>query len=145
MTAETQAATPVAQRRRRPSTGGLSLKLDADQRPGHTRRWVNGDPMRIRQMEELGYTIVADKAEGQGSRRTEGLGTKITRHAGRDQEGKPFQAVLMETPTELYAEGEADKEKSREAFEETIRRGQKTEDTPEGAYIPSRSSITHTG
>jgi hypothetical protein len=144
MTAETQAATPVAQRRRRASTGGLSLKLDAQEKPGMVRRFVNGDPLRIQQMEELGYTVVSDRA-GEGKSRTDGMGTRITRHAGRDSEGKPFQAVLMETPAELYAEGEAEKESTRTAFEETIRRGLKTDDTPDGAYIPSRSTITHSG
>lgn len=143
MTAETQAV-PAAQRRRRATTGGHSLKLDAEQRPGYVRRFVNGDPMRIMRMKELGYSEVSDKA-GEGKSRTDGMGTRIARHAGRDQEGKPFQAILMETPDPLYAEGEAEKEEARKAFEETIRRGKKTEDTPDGAYIPSRSTITHSG
>jgi hypothetical protein len=143
-TAPTEAV-PVAQRRRRPSVGGTyALKLDAPQRPGWVRRWVNGDPMRIRHMEELGYSVVSEAA-GEGSKRTEGLGTRITRHAGRGEEGKPFQAVLMETPDDLYAEGTAEKESGRQAFEESIRRGARTEDTPDGAYIPSRNSITQSG
>ena len=140
-----QEATPQPQRRRRASTGGLSLKLDAEQRAGYKRRWVNGDPVRIRQMEELGYSIVSEKAQAEGKNRTEGLGTIISRHAGRDKDDKPFQAVLMETPDNLFAEGETEKETGREAFEESIRRGAKTEDTPDGAYLPSRSSITHSG
>lgn len=144
MAEETQAAQPVAQRRRRASTGGLSLKLDANARPGYVRRWVNGDPLRIRQMEELGYTVVSERA-GEGKARTDGQGTRITRHAGRDAENKPFQAVLMETPVDFYAEGEADKEAGRKTFEETIHRGARTENTPDGAYIPSRSQITHSG
>jgi hypothetical protein len=37
-------ATPPARRRPRASTGGFSLKLDAEQRPGFVRRFVNGDP-----------------------------------------------------------------------------------------------------
>jgi len=136
-------AVPTPQRRRRPSVGGFALKLDAEQRPGYTRRFVNGDPLRIKQMEELGYTIVS--GPGEGKSRTEGMGSTITRHAGRDAEGKPFHAVLMETPNDLYAQGEREKEQERAKFEESIRRGMKTEDTPEGAYIPSRSSITHSG
>lgn len=144
MTAETEAATPVAQRRRRASTGGPALKLDAEQRPGFTRRWVNGDPIRLQQMEELGYAPVSDPA-GTGKSRSDGGGTRITRHAGKDGEGKPFQAVLMETPNNLYAEGEAEKETGRKTFEESINRGLRTDDTPEGAYIPSRSTINHSG
>lgn len=144
MSTQENIATPKAQRRRRASVGGLALKLDAPQREGYVRRWVNGDPLRIARMEELGYTRVSEAA-GEGKSRTDGLGTRITRHAGRDEDGKPFQAVLMETPVEFHHEGEAEKEAGRKSFEETIRRGLKTEDTPEGAYIPSRSSITHSG
>lgn len=141
MTDESQApAVPAPQRRRRPSTGGFALKLDAEQRPGFKRRFVNGDPMRIAAMEELGYSVVSGVAP-EGKRRTEGMGTAISRHAGRDGEGKPFQAVLMETPDELFAQGEAEKETGRQKFEEAIRRGLKTEDTPDGAYIPSASLI----
>jgi hypothetical protein len=139
----TREATPAPQRRRRPSTGGFALKLDAEQRPGFTRRFVNGDPMRIKAMEDLGYSIVS--GPGEGKSRTESMGSTISRHAGTDTQGKPFQAVLMETPNDLYAQGEAEKEEGRAAFEETIRRGAKTQDTPEGAYLPSRSTITHSG
>jgi len=141
---DTAQAVPVQKRRRRASVGGFALKLDAEQKPGMVRRFVNGDPMRIKAMEDLGYSIVSDPA-GEGKRRTDGLGSRITRHAGKDKQGSPYQAVLMETPVELYAEGEAEKEQGREAFEETIRRGMKTEDTPDGAYIPSRSTINHSG
>lgn len=138
-------ATPAPQRRRRSSVGGHALKLDAEQRPGYKRRFVNGDPMRIKAMEELGYSVVT--AAGADKNRTEGLGSAISRHAGLDAQGRPFHAVLMETPDDLYVQGEAEKEEGRRQFEETIRRGLRTEDTPDGAYIPqgSRSSITHSG
>lgn len=137
-------ATPEPQRRRRASVGGFSLKLDADERPGHKRRFVNGHPQRIQMMEELGYQIV-QTATAEGTMRTQGLGSTVARHAGIDNEGKPYQAVLMETPDHLYAQGETEKEDGRKAFEETIRRGMKTDDTPDGAYIPSPSQISRTG
>lgn len=137
-------ATPERQRRRRASAGGFALKLDATERPGFTRRFVNADPRRIQRMKELGYSIVSD-AEGDDRNRTDGLGATISRHAGTDAEGKPFHTILMETPNKLYEEGELEKEAERKKFEETIHRGLKTEDTPDGAYIPSRSSITHSG
>lgn len=143
---KTGAATPEPQRRRRASTGGFRLKLDAEQRPGFTRRFVNGTPERLREMEDLGYSVVSGAASD-GRKRTDGLGSTISRHAGRDDEGKAYQAVLMETPNDLYAQGEAEKEDGRKAFEETIRRGLKTKDTPDGAYVPSGagSTINHTG
>jgi len=135
------------QRRRRASTGGFALKLDAEQRPGFTRRFVNGDPARIREMEELGYTLVADKADrASGKTRTDGLGTRISRHAGKQETGEPMQAYLMETPDTLHAQGVAEKEDARKPFEEAIRRSADTTGQVEGAYAPStRSSINHSG
>lgn len=138
---DTGQATPPRERRRRASVGGHALRLDAPERPGWKRRWVNGDPLRVKRMEELGYSVVADPAS-EGNKRTDSLGTRITRHAGRDDEGKPYQTILMETPDDLYAQGEAEKEDGRKAFEEAIRKGRKTEDTPEGAYIPGGAPNT---
>ena len=144
MTTENDTTTPTLQRRRRASTGGLHLKLDAEQRTGHQRRFVNGTPERIAEMRELGYVPVTGTAP-EGKRRTQGLGSAISRHAGLDGQGKPYQAVLMETPDHLYEQGVAEKEDGRKAFEETIRRGLKTDDTPDGAYIPSPSQISRSG
>lgn len=140
-------AVPKRERRLRPGVGGFAQKLDAPERPGWVRRWVNGDPLRIQRMEQLGYSLVAETA-GEGSKRTEGLGSRITRHAGKDENGKPYHTVLMETPADLYQQGEAEKEEVlRKPFDEAIRRGQDTQKEPiEGAYTPStRSSITHSG
>jgi hypothetical protein len=144
MTQETP-ATPEPQRRRRPSTGGFALKLDAPARPGYTRRFVNGDPARIQAMEELGYSFVSQPAS-EGKARTDGQGTRITRHAGKFESGAPMQAVLMETPDNLYLEGVAEKETARKPFEDAIRRSADTTGEVEGAYAPStRSTITNSG
>lgn len=137
-------ATPELQRRRRSSVGGQALTLDAETRPGFQRRFVNATPKRLAEMRELGYVPV-EGAEPEGKRRTQGLGASISRHAGIDTQGKPYQAVLMETPDQLFEQGEAEKEDGRKAFEETIRRGLKTEDTPDGAYIPTARALTHSG
>jgi len=135
---------PQGQRRRRASTGGFALKLDAPERPGYVRRFVNGDPARIHRMEELGYTLVSEPA-GEGSSRTDALGTRIARHAGKDENGAPFQTYLMETPKEEYAFGELDKEDARKPFEEAIRRSADTTGQVEGAYQPGQSTIRHSG
>jgi hypothetical protein len=145
MTQETP-ATPEPQRRRRPSTGGFALKLDAPTRPGYVRRFVNGDPARIAEMHELGYSFVTDPVSAEGKARTDGKGTRITRHAGKLDSGAPMQAVLMETPDKLHAEGLAEKETARKPFEDAIRRSQDTTGQVEGAYAPStRSTITNSG
>ncbi len=122
MTAETTEATPRHQRRERGSVGGLTLKLDAPQRPGYRRRWVTMDPIRIAQMNRLGYDFVEEKA-GDGVSRTDGEGTRITRYGGTNKKGEPVQLALMETPDEEYAAGVADKEQHAKRFEEAIARG----------------------
>lgn len=137
-------ATPKRQRRARASTGGFALKLDAPQRAGYVRRFVNGDPLRIARMEELGYTFVATPA-GEGKARTDGLGTRISRHAGKQENGEAYQTYLMETPEEEYGFGIADKEESRKPFEEAIRRSADTTGEVENAYQPGQSTIRHSG
>lgn len=145
VTTENDTATPAPERRRRPSTGGFALKLDAPERPGYKRRFVNGDPARIQAMQELGYSFVTDPA-GEGKTRTDGKGTRITRHAGKLDSGAPYQAVLMETPDNLFEQGVAEKEAARKPFEDAIRRSQDTTGQVEGAYAPStRSTINHSG
>lgn len=137
-----EAAVPKSQRRRRASVGGLSLKLDAPERPGYVRRFVNGDPARIRRMEELGYALVNETA-GEGKSRTDSLGTRISRHAGKDENGAPYQTYLMETPKEEFEFGVADKEDARKPFEEAIRRQADTTGQVEGVYSPGSSTIRH--
>lgn len=138
-------ATPPSRRRPRASTGGFSLKLDAEPRPGFVRRFVNGDPSRILKMEQLGYTLVNDQA-GDGKSRTDGQGSRITRHAGRTKEGAPMHAVLMETPEHEFNYGVADKEEARKAVEDIIRRSGDPTGQLENQYAPSvKSTIEHSG
>ena len=144
--AETVAATPTASRRKRTPVGGISLKLDAPKREGYVRRFVNGDPARVQELIELGYTFVGEKA-GQDAARTEGLGTRIARHAGKLDSGAPMQAFLMETPVVEYEIGVAEKEDRLKPFEDALRRG----DDPTGGltageiYQPGRSTINNSG
>lgn len=135
-------AVPPSQRRKRASTGGFALKLDAPPRPGYVRRFVNGDPLRIARMEELGYSHVTEPA-GEDSARTDGLGSRIARHAGKDEEGRPYRAFLMETPVEEFNVGVIDKEDARKPFEEAIRRSADPTGQVENAYQPGQSTIKH--
>lgn len=141
MTDETKGleATPPSRRRPRPSTGGFSLKLEAEQRPGYVRRFVNGDPSRILKMERLGYTLANDRA-GEGKSRTDGQGTRITRHAGKTEEGAPMHAVLMETPEHEFQYGVADKEEARKRVEDVIRGSGDPTGQLENQYAPSAGS-----
>lgn len=145
-TTEDTAPVPAERRRPRASSGGLGLRLDAPERAGYVRRFVNADPSRIKRLEDLGYTLVNDKA-ATGEKRTAGLGTRIARHAGKLENGAPQQAILMETPVTEFNYGLADREEARKPFEDAIRRSQAV--TPEGvdgAYAPTTgSSLRHSG
>jgi hypothetical protein len=137
------AATPKSQRRRRAATGGFKQKLDAPQRKGFVRRWVDNDPSRIIAMEDLGYALVAEKA-GEEEARTDGLGSRIQRHAGKRDNGSPQALVLMECRAEDYAQGEREKEDQLKPFEDAIRAGQSTTGPIQDGYEPAnRSTIAH--
>lgn len=134
-----EGSVPKSQRRRRAGLSGLKFKLDANQRPGFVRRWVNGDEGRIMQMQELGYDFVTT------DERTDGQGTRVSRYVGKDGDGKPVQAYLMETPKEEYEVGVAEKEEQLKPFEQALRAGRDTTGRlTEDTYQPSdKSSISH--
>lgn len=127
-------------RRTRASTGGMKLKLTAPQRPGFVRRFVKNDPSRILEMRALGYDFA------QADTHTDGLGTRITRHAGKGEFGQPEQLVLMETPESEYAIGVQEKEEQRQPFEQALRAGRATDGelTDQYRLKDNPSSVTHT-
>lgn len=136
-------AVPKSQRRRRASVGGFKQKLDAPQRKGYVRRWVDNDPSRIMAMQDLGYSMVAEKA-GEDEARTDGMGTRIARHGGKRGDGAPQQLVLMECRADDYALGVQDKEAALKPFEEALRAGTDTTGRMTDTYEPrDRSSISH--
>ena len=126
-------------RRRRSQAGGFKLKLDAPQREGYVRRWVDDSPARLMEMQELGYDFAHDKA-GAGSSRTEGQGSRISRMGGKRDDGSPHQLVLMETPDSEYAVGVKEKEDALKPFEDALRAGADTTGRLQDTYKPSNSS-----
>lgn len=143
---ESGEAVPVSLRRKRGAAGMLRLKLDAEKRPGYVRRWVDNTPSRILAMQDLGYAMASQKA-GDGASRTDGMGTGISRHAGKRENGEPQQMVLMECREEDYAAGVSEKEEMLKPFEEALRAGRDTTGRLGDAYEPrdGRSSISHKG
>lgn len=130
-------------RRRRASTGGFRQKLDAPQREGFVRRWVDDSPARIMEMQGLGYDFAQEQA-GEGAKRTDGQGSRISRMGGKRDDGSPHQLVLMETPADEYAHGVKEREDALKPFEEALRAGSDTTGRLQDQYTPSeRSSITH--
>lgn len=115
--ADTQEAVSPANRRKRAPVGGFKQRLDADQRKGFVRRWVNDDGVRP----ELLHTDYAYDFVLEGNTRTDGQGTRVSRVVGRKPSGEPMHAYLMETPVEEFAVGVAEKEDRLKPFEEAIR------------------------
>lgn len=126
-------------RRRRAPVGGFRQKLDAPKRPGYVRRWVDDSPARIMEMQELGYDFAQDQA-ATGAKRTDGLGSRISRMGGRRDDGSPHHLVLMETPDAEYAIGAQEKADALKPFEDALRAGADTTGRLQDAYKPSVSS-----
>lgn len=137
-------ATPKTQRRKRGSVAGFRLKLDAPQREGYVRRWVDNSPTRIAEMQELGYDFAQEQASD-GAKRTDGLGTRIERNAGKRDNGEPHRLILMETPVEEYEVGKVEKEERLKPFEDALKAGADTTGRVQEAYKPrgDGSSLTH--
>jgi hypothetical protein len=136
-------ATPKTHRRRRASVGGFRLKLDAPQREGYVRRWVDDSPNRIAEMHDLGYDFAQEKA-GKDEARTDGIGSRVTRIAGKRDNGSPHHLVLMETPVSEFEIGKAEKEERLKPFEEALKAGVDTTGRLTDAYKPrDGSSLSH--
>ena len=112
-------APSTTKRRRRASVGGHALKLEAPQRAGFVRRWVNDQNNRIAKAEELAYDFVTETSI-QGT----GEGTRVSRLVGTKANGEPLRAYLMETPVEEYQAGLAEKESINRQIDDAITRGE---------------------
>lgn len=133
---ETQAEvpTPAAQRketakkrRERVPFGGTRLKLSFPEKPGKVRRWVNDVGGRPTLAEQGGYEFVTDDgvqvgttAVGSGN---QDLGSRVSRIVGKNADGSPMRAYLMEIDKDLYDEDQAKKQKPLDAVDDQIRRG----------------------
>lgn len=109
---------PPSKRRRRASVGGHAMKLGATTREGHTRRWFNDDGNRIADAHELGYDFVSEKGL-----KTDDPSSRVSRLVGTKANGDPLKAYLMETPDELYAEGQSEREAHNRQIDDAITAG----------------------
>jgi hypothetical protein len=116
--ADAGTAAEQPKRRRRASVGGHAMKLNATTRSGHQRRWFNDDGNRIADAHELGYDFVSEKGL-----KTDDPTSRISRLVGTKPNGDPLHAYLMETPDELYAEGQAEREAHNRQIDEAITAG----------------------
>lgn len=118
-----------ARRRPRGDVNGMNMKLDAPERPGYVRRWVNDDRGQIAKAEFLAYDFVHDTGI-----KKDAEGTRIARRVGTKDGGEPLYAYLMETPVEEYRAGLEDKEKPLKAVDDAILSGQPAVGQVEKSY-----------
>lgn len=114
-----EASEKPTRRRKRADVNGQHLKLSAPSRPGYVRRWVNDKPGRLAMFQKLAYEFVEDPAI-----ESDGTDSRIRRTVGTQEGGAPQHSYYMETPEEEYQYGVEEKEESRRAFDEAIRRGE---------------------
>lgn len=126
----------VTRRRRRAPVEGGGLKLHAPERKGYVRRFVNDTGNRIAEMQELGYTFVDEPSAD-----THGPGSRINRLAGTQDGGAPLKTYLMETPIELFEQGEREKEEERSEVDLAINQGRDPsgEVDPRHSYLPGET------
>lgn len=105
-------------RRRRAKVGGHAMKLSAPDRPGFVRRFFNDTGNGIAVAGELGYTPVSESGI-----ETHSPGSVVSRRVGTSADGSGLNAILMETPDELYAEGVAEREELHRQVDLAIVKG----------------------
>lgn len=125
------------ERRVRVPLGVPRLKMTAPQRPGYVRRWVNDDPGRLDSAQQGGYEFVLGEVRSEGGA-TDGVGAKISRVVGSNDNGTPKTAYLMEIKKEWYDEDQQAKQASVNQTEAALRRGSDEHGEPgrDGRYVP---------
>lgn len=112
-------SSPQKKRRKRASLNGLRLKLEAPERKGYVRRWVNDDGNRVAELYDRDYEHVEDTTI-----QTDGEGTRVKRRVGTKKDGSPLYSYLMEIPEKYYQEDQKEKAKPLDEFNDALKRGQ---------------------
>lgn len=114
--------------------GGMEQKLAYEQRAGFHRHWFNEDRKGgISRVLEAGYTHVKDNE-----------GKIVSRLVGKQENGQPQHAFLMEIPEEWYKEDMAAQAREINEKEKAIKQGTFEGQAGDGRYIPSQGiSIKH--
>lgn len=86
--------------------------LDAKQRPGYVRRWVNEEVGAIDMYLDAGWQpVVGDEDASDKRAQTESkLGSVVRRVVNRDPNASAKTAILMEIPEDIYNEVQAMKQ-----------------------------------
>lgn len=138
MPRESRADEVAQERSRRVPMGGPQLKLQAEQRPGFVRRWVNDIGGRIQRFQEAGYAIVEDT---RATESTDSVGSRRTKLVGTTEYGQPMHAVLMEQREEFYREDFHAKQAAQDEVMSQIKRGKpggERQSAEDKNYVPER-------
>jgi hypothetical protein len=110
------------ERKPRKPVGGVQQRLQAPERKGYYRRWVNEDPGRLQRFEEAGYQFVQDKEAIEKSSGVK-LDTRIRQIVGVHENGSPKYGFLMELPMKFYTQDQAAKQAELDEVDEQLRGG----------------------
>lgn len=86
--------------------------LEAKDRPGFVRRWVNEEIGAIEAYMEAGWKPVVGDEDNSDKRaqKESKMGSMVRRVVNRDPSASAKTAVLMEIPEDIYAEVQAEKQ-----------------------------------
>jgi hypothetical protein len=144
--AEARADEIRAARRKKPGPveqAGLKLTVDETRldRNNYHYRFVKDDPNRIRQLGARDYDIAPESAKEDSN----SLGTMTSALGGVNEEGRPYNMVLMRKHSVLHEDDLKEKQKPLDEIDEAIRRGQTglpgQELKGSGVYTPGQNSI----
>lgn len=103
------------------------MKLNATSREGYVRRWVNDDNTRLADFTAGGYTFVHDAkagdAAGNDITAREGIDSRVSRVVGKNVDGHPIRAYLMEIKQDWYDEDQKAKQTRIDEQEAQMKRG----------------------
>lgn len=120
-------------RRERTPLSAMRQKLQAPERKGYARRFVNDEGGRLMDFERAGYAFVEEDGI-----HTDGEGKRICRRVGTHENGQAKYAYLMEQKQEWYDEDQATKQEEIDAVDEAIRGGNIAGQVgQDGRYVPS--------
>lgn len=119
--------------KKRTPLGGMVQKMQVPAREGFVRRWVNDDPGRLANFQEAGYEFVSDLSAEESN--STDVSSRRSMVVGKNDDGSPKRAYLMEQNSEFYEEDQATKQEELDQVDAAIQRGALNDDG-ENQYVP---------
>ncbi len=121
---ETRADEVRQERRKRPGLeaySGINLTVDETrlERKTYQYRFVNDQPGRVAKLHSLDWDPAPEAAKPD----TNSMGSLASAHGGLDDDGRPFNTILMRKRKDWFEADQKEKQKPLDAMEEAIRRG----------------------